>query len=66
MVQFYLNTCQTLKLTWKIILSYVMVDQAFAVSNHYFKKNKDKNKHFHLLGAGFTCWTIWQISTFLE
>ena len=24
-----------------------------------------KNKHFHLLGAGFTCWTIWQISTIL-
>jgi 4-azaleucine resistance transporter AzlC len=54
----------TLKLTWKIILSYVMVDQAFAVSNTYFKNNRNnENKHFHLLGAGFTCWTIWQIST---
>ena len=56
----------TLKLTWKIILSYVMVDQAFAVSNSYFKKNKkNENKHYHLLGSGFTCWTIWQISTIL-
>ena len=56
----------TLKLNWKIILSYVMVDQAFAVSNTYFKNNrKNKNKHFHLLGAGFTCWTIWQVSTIL-
>jgi 4-azaleucine resistance transporter AzlC len=56
----------TLKLTWKIILSYVMVDQAFAVSNTYFKNNrKNENKHFHLLGAGFTCWTTWQISTIL-
>ena len=55
-----------LKITWKIILSYVMVDQAFAVSNDYFTKNKNKeNKHYHLLGAGFTCWTIWQISTIL-
>ena len=54
----------TLKLTWKILLSYIMVDQAFAVSNNYFKNNKDnENKHYHLLGAGFTCWTIWQIST---
>ena len=53
-----------LKITWKIILSYVMVDQAFAVSNTYLKDNrKNENKHFHLLGAGFTCWTIWQIST---
>ncbi|MDA9616007.1 AzlC family ABC transporter permease [Candidatus Pelagibacter sp.] len=56
----------SLKLFWKIVLSYVMTDQAFAVSNNYFKKdNKDENQHFHLLGSGFTCWTIWQISTIL-
>ena len=56
----------SLKITWKIILSYVMVDQAFAVSNTYFNKNKrNQNKHYHLLGAGFTCWIIWQISTIL-
>jgi len=56
----------SLKITWKIILSYVMVDQAFAVSNTYFNKNKrNQNKHYHLLGAGFTCWTIWQLSTIL-
>ncbi len=55
-----------LKLTWKIILSYILIDQAFAVSNTYFKKNKENEfKHYHLLGAGFTCWTIWQISTIL-
>ena len=55
-----------LKITWKIILSYVLIDQAFAVSNTYFKKNKkNEYKHYHLLGAGFTCWTIWQISTIL-
>ena len=55
-----------LKLTWKLILSYVLIDQAFAVSNTYFKNNKKNNyKHYHLLGAGFTCWTVWQISTAL-
>ena len=55
-----------LKITWKIILSYILIDQAFAVSNTYFKNNKDnKYKHYHLLGAGFTCWFIWQISTIL-
>jgi predicted branched-subunit amino acid permease len=43
-----------------------MTDQAFAVSNNYFKKNnKDYNQHYHLLGSGFTCWTVWQISTIL-
>ena len=56
----------SLKLIWKIVLSYVMVDQAFAVSNTYFRINKNsENKHYHLLGAGLTCWTIWQISTIL-
>ena len=34
-----------LRITWKIILSYVLIDQAFAVSNIYFKKNK-KNENW--------------------
>ena len=54
-----------LKLIWKIIISYFLVDQAFAKSNEYFKKNKDKNKYFHLIGGGTTCWIIWQSTTFL-
>ena len=42
-----------------------MIDQAFAKSNEYFKKNDNKNKHFHLIGGGATCWVIWQSTTFL-
>ncbi len=54
-----------LKLIWKIIISYFLIDQAFARSNEYFKKNKEKNKYFHLIGGGATCWIIWQSTTFL-
>ena len=54
-----------LKLIWKIVISYFLVDQAFARSNEYFKKNKDTNKYFHLFGGGITCWVIWQTTTFL-
>ena len=54
-----------LKLIWKIIISYFLIDQAFAVSNEYFKKNKEKNKYIHLIGGGFTCWVVWQTTTFL-
>ncbi len=55
-----------LSLTWKIIVSYFLVDQAFAVSNDYFKKNKkDRYKHFHLIGGGLNCWIIWQITTII-
>ena len=57
----YLNK---LHLGWRILLSYLMTDQAFSVSSFYFKKNKNKfNTHFHLLGSGFTLWFLWQIST---
>tara|TARA_B100001057_G_scaffold134932_1_gene134345 strand:+ start:64 stop:759 length:696 start_codon:yes stop_codon:yes gene_type:complete len=54
-----------LKLIWKIVISYFLIDQAFARSNEYFKKNDDKNKYFHLIGGGVTCWVIWQSTTFL-
>ena len=59
----YLNH---LSIFWKIGLSYLLTDQAFAVSNEYFKKNNEnKNKHFHLLGSGLTLWFIWQLTTII-
>ena len=54
-----------LKMIWKILISYFLVDQAFARSNEYFKKNSNNNKYFHLVGGGITCWVIWQTTTFL-
>ena len=54
-----------LKLIWKIIISYFLIDQAFAISNEYFKKNKDRNRYFHLVGGGAACWIIWQSTTLL-
>ena len=54
-----------LKLIWKIIISYFLIDQAFARSNEYFKQSKNENKYFHLVGGGATCWIIWQSTTFL-
>lgn len=59
----YLNH---LSIYWKIGLSYLLTDQAFAVANEYFKKNPENNyKHFHLVGSGLTLWFIWQISTII-
>ena len=54
-----------LKLIWKIIISYFLIDQAFAISNEYFKKNKERNRYFHLVGGGAACWIIWQSTTLL-
>ena len=54
-----------LRLIWKIIISYFLIDQAFARSNEYLKKSDEKNKYFHLIGGGATCWVIWQSTTLL-
>ena len=53
-----------LKIVWKILISYFLVDQAFASSNEYLKKNDNKNKYYHLVGGGVTCWVIWQTTTY--
>ena len=55
-----------LSIYWKIGLSYLLTDQAFAVANEYFKKNPENHyKHFHLVGSGLTLWSIWQMSTII-
>ncbi len=57
---------EKLTLFKKLIISYFIVDQGFAESNKYFKKNKSQiNNHYHLLGTGITLWICWQISTIL-
>ena len=57
---------EDLSTTWKAFLSYFLVDQSFALSHRFFKKNTSlKNKHYYLLGSGFTLWFIWQISTLI-
>ena len=48
----------------KLLISYFIVDQGFAESNKYFKKNKtEEYLHYHLLGTGITMWFCWQAST---
>ena len=55
-----------LSLYWKIGISYILTDQAFAVSNEYFKKNNnEKFKHYYLLGSGVTLWIVWQLTTII-
>jgi len=49
---------------WRILLSYLMTDQAFSVSSSYLKNNQSKiNAKYHMLGSGFSLWLLWQIST---
>ena len=48
----------------KLLISYIVVDQGFAESNKFFKKNKtEEYLHYHLIGTGLTMWVCWQIAT---
>jgi 4-azaleucine resistance transporter AzlC len=49
---------------WKWLLSYLLTDEAYAVGIvRYQQPDIDPHKHWHLLGAGITLWSGWQIST---
>jgi 4-azaleucine resistance transporter AzlC len=53
-----------LNLWWKTILSYLLTDEAYAVTiTHYNRGGEQVRKHWHFLGAGLALWTSWQIST---
>jgi 4-azaleucine resistance transporter AzlC len=49
---------------WKLLLSYLLTDEAYAVTiTHYTRKGDAETRHWYFLGAGLTLWTSWQIST---
>ena len=53
-----------LNVPWKIVLSYLLTDEAYAVTITYFQKApSSKIKHWYFLGAGIALWSCWQIST---
>ena len=53
-----------LSLRWKVLLSYLLTDEAYAPSIlHYEKEGLARFKHWFLLGAGVSLWLLWQLST---
>ncbi|HXD10050.1 MAG TPA: AzlC family ABC transporter permease [Anaerolineales bacterium] len=56
----------SLSMRWKILLSYLLTDEAYAPSIlHYEKVGSQPFSHWFVLGAGLVLWTNWQISTAL-
>lgn len=56
----------SLSTRWKILLSYLLTDEAYAPSViRYEKAGVTQYGHWFLLGAGFSLWSIWQVSTAL-
>ena len=53
-----------LPLGWRILLGYLLTDEAYAISIRRFQHDPSgPNQHFHLLGSGMLLWTSWQFST---
>jgi 4-azaleucine resistance transporter AzlC len=55
-----------LSLRWKVLLSYLLTDEAYAPSIiKYEKEGAQPFTHWFLFGAGLALWTTWQLSTAL-
>ena len=55
---------QRLPTRWKLILAYLLTDEAYAVTIIHYQEDGDKQyRHWYFLGAGLTLWTTWQMST---
>ena len=51
-------------LSWRLLLAYLLTDEAFAVSSKRFEDVGDHAQvHYHLLGSGLTLWVCWQVAT---
>ena len=49
---------------WKLLLAYLLTDEAYAVTiTNYNKVGDSPNRHWYFLGAGLTLWSSWQAST---
>ena len=54
----------SLPLRWRILLGYLLTDEAYAISIKRFRDEPPgPNQHFHLLGSGMLLWTSWQFAT---
>lgn len=51
-------------LRWKLLLAYLLTDEAYAVTITHFTRLKNVHyRHMVLFGAGITLWLAWQLST---
>ncbi|MCL5611906.1 MAG: AzlC family ABC transporter permease [Chloroflexi bacterium] len=55
-----------LSMKWKILLAYLLTDEAYAATIiHYEEDGVKPASHWFFLGAGFSLWLTWQVSSAL-
>ena len=53
-----------LSTAWKVVLSYLLTDEAYAVTVMRYRDTDDiAHKHWFFLGSGLALWACWQLST---
>jgi 4-azaleucine resistance transporter AzlC len=56
---------QHLPQRWRVLLSYLLTDEAYAPTILHYLKDTDKHRHWFWLGAGLMLWINWQLSSAL-
>jgi len=55
-----------LSMKWKVLLAYFLTDECYAATIiHYEEDGMKPTSHWFFLGAGFSLWFIWQVSSAL-
>jgi 4-azaleucine resistance transporter AzlC len=54
---------QALSGRWKLALSWLLTDEAFAVGSLHYRRTQGSARHWFFLGTGLTLWASWQVST---
>ncbi len=54
-----------LKRRWRLVLAYVLTDEAYAVTVMHYRETQTPltHKHWFYLGSGLTLWSVWQLSS---
>jgi 4-azaleucine resistance transporter AzlC len=50
---------------WKLSLSWLMTDEAFAMTSVRYREHDTAQAHWYMLGTGLALWSTWQVSTAL-
>src|SRR5215831_20547203 len=54
---------ERLSLGWRALLSYITVDQTFAVLVGKYASDDPAPKHWFFLGGSLVMWSVWQLSS---
>jgi predicted branched-subunit amino acid permease len=56
---------ERLSWSWRALLSYITVDQTFAVLVGKYSPDDSAPKHWYFLGGSLVMWSVWQISSLI-